>query len=213
MNCELTKKNLEEYLDGEVSSTIQTGIKEHLNSCANCQADYEELRQMLDILKFEPVAPPTSFGEAWRERIRNEAPISNVVDLSSKQIKASKWYQKVPTWAAAAVILVCVGTFLGLNQSIWQTKESKSPLMYTSIQSEDAYEDTYQLRIVMVGKQSKQVQKIIRDFSSSHEGGAAFTLRAQKEETSTFRGLTSDEVKTLEEKLIKAGAKVKISKE
>ncbi len=215
MNCDLIRKNLGEYLDGEVSSTLQIEIKDHLKNCATCCAEHEELFQMHDILQLEPVTPPAGFGGAWRERIRNEASVkeevatNNVVSLSNKTKKALKWYQQVPTWAAAAVILV-VGVFFGLKQSLWQTSGADE-LSYSASQVDEGA--TYQLKILMVGTRSKEVQKILRDFSSSHEGGMAFTLRVQQKETAVFPGLALDEAKMLQEQLTKAGAKVKIIQE
>lgn len=64
MNCTQYEKNLNDYLDGILSSEMEESHQEHMNQCVFCQARFNEAMALKDALKTFPVPEPDKHFEA-----------------------------------------------------------------------------------------------------------------------------------------------------
>ena len=61
MSCQKIRSMLSEYIDGEVQSQDAAFIKEHLDTCASCAREFEELRRVTSMLGNTPEVMPPAF--------------------------------------------------------------------------------------------------------------------------------------------------------
>ncbi len=72
MKCEEVQQHLFAYLTHEISQNSSQLIKQHLSKCDNCQAEAEQIKKALDILKINADIKeniPTRLSEKRRELI------------------------------------------------------------------------------------------------------------------------------------------------
>lgn len=50
MDCKYVKERLIDYIDGDLDNDEESLIKEHLNTCAECKKEFEELKSTIDYL-------------------------------------------------------------------------------------------------------------------------------------------------------------------
>ena len=70
MNCDELLRALNEYIDGEVDSSICRDFKQHLLECDPCQIVVDNIRQTITLYRDgEPYPMPEEFHERLRERL------------------------------------------------------------------------------------------------------------------------------------------------
>ena len=60
MNCKEVKPELVAYLDGELQDSIRSDVEAHLESCAACRAERENLASTLRSLESLPATEPSA---------------------------------------------------------------------------------------------------------------------------------------------------------
>jgi len=65
MHCETVQRQLDDYLDGDLHTSEQTAVAEHLQYCDSCRQKFAQAQQLLLALHAMPVAPPRA-GYAQR---------------------------------------------------------------------------------------------------------------------------------------------------
>jgi anti-sigma factor RsiW len=98
MSCELVERDLDAYLDRELDAESSAAVREHVRTCAACRRRLAEREGLARLLRG---APYYSAPDRLRAR---------VLALSTR----SNSMRRVLTWAAAAVLVVSVGTGLTL---------------------------------------------------------------------------------------------------
>jgi len=91
---------------GEVSAELQRAITDHINLCANCRTDYEELKQEQELLLSADV-PGLSPYFVTRT-------IARVQELARKKREAGSWLRLHWLWRFAAGLVVAIGLAVGI---------------------------------------------------------------------------------------------------
>ena len=103
MDCLAVGKRLSAYLDGEVSHSEESRIRQHLNACSKCRDDAKALSRIYDILLEElPVPEPALLTFSKPEILREKA---------DAQIQHGNWLRLL---IAACVMGILFGGGIGL---------------------------------------------------------------------------------------------------
>jgi len=98
MSCELVDRDLDAYLDRELDTESSAALREHVRMCAACR---RQLAEREALARFVRSAPYYSAPDRLRARVLARSTRSNSM-------------RRVLTWAAAAVLVLSVGTGLTL---------------------------------------------------------------------------------------------------
>lgn len=91
MNC-LTNKQLQEFIDLEVSSHQQERYEQHLSKCQHCKNRYNEQKEWTELIKGQVLkATPT---------------ITQVPDFNAPTLSASRKLYRIPLWAKVAAVMI-----------------------------------------------------------------------------------------------------------
>ncbi|MDD3656678.1 MAG: zf-HC2 domain-containing protein [Atribacterota bacterium] len=114
--CQNIQEYIEDYLEGRLSTEESAEIEEHLNSCSDCQKEFQawqNLYQKLNSLSLSEEQLPTDFTDQVMQKITQE-----------ESIVVQSWWEKahhlltIPRislkWAAALGVTL-VTAFLGYN--------------------------------------------------------------------------------------------------
>lgn len=107
--CQSVQDLLSAYLDGELTSEEQTFVSTHLQSCEDCQAEYQQLLQLKQAFANMPeVSLPEYFAADLHQKLLNVAEAEK--QAVAPVIKPKKFWQRswFPRTVAAAIVL-CVG--------------------------------------------------------------------------------------------------------
>lgn len=84
-------------LDGELPESERTCVESHLQTCPQCQADYERFEQLSFLTTLSPPSPPSDFD--WQYYYRG---------VCRKLETRASW----TSWSFASLLLVSTGTLL-----------------------------------------------------------------------------------------------------
>jgi anti-sigma factor RsiW len=105
MSCELVERDLDAYLDRELDTESSAAVREHVTMCAACRRQLAEREALASLVRS---APYYSAPDRLRARVSAQSTRSNSM-------------RRVLTWAAAAVLVLSVGTGLAL----WRPASSR----------------------------------------------------------------------------------------
>jgi hypothetical protein len=210
MKCQQVREYLEELIDEALPLSVRSEVEKHLTGCGECRAELSELEEIREMISgVARVEPPADFSTAWRQRLDREATLKELDKRKVKSIFSN--YRWIPALAAAAVIVVCFGFAFHIG-GLGTTSQSGQPPVAVSEKVDKAVGEQFELRISKVGENSKLVQKVLRNFKSSHEGGVTLAYHPQEAEMNVLQGLTWQEANELRKELKKAGAEVVVRK-
>lgn len=209
MNCNQTQKYLNALEFTGENPKLPPDILGHLDWCSDCREEYRLFREAQELfVDLTPVEPVPSFGAAWRNRLHEvQSAEEKTKDKPYRFNLSFGWPRLVPVFGLAVLIAV-VGFSFANHWWGAPVNPGNHGAGYAAQAS-----GTYRLKIMSVGSQSKLVQRVIRDFRSSYEGGAAYTYRDPVQDLTAFQGLTLKQAQTLKLNLERAGASVKLSQE
>lgn len=122
MRCQQIQELLSAYLDGEVEPSQQAQIKAHLEDCATCRCQWEDLVASVTLLRGLPeVSPPESFREQLLHKLEGQR-----LYAPRRRFRLG-W----PKFIAAATILVVVFSLTSvwaghiLPQSLWPWQKGR----------------------------------------------------------------------------------------
>lgn len=75
MNCREARELISPWIDGMLTETEEKAFSAHMERCGLCQAEAEELRRVLAVLKesaAKPIIPPPGFADSVMKRLREE---------------------------------------------------------------------------------------------------------------------------------------------
>ena len=101
MSCELVERDLDAYLDRELDAEASAALREHVRTCAACR---RQLAQRETLSRLVRRAPYYSAPDRLRARVLAQSTRSTSV-------------RRVLPWAAAAVLVLSVGTGMTLWRS------------------------------------------------------------------------------------------------
>lgn len=117
MNCEAVREMLWAYLEKETTAAEAEKIEKHLTVCADCRAELELQKEMMDSLQSLPeMELPEGYHAELMQKLRAEA-APNVVPFPQKAAQKKK---KQPMWkqwgmvAAAVLMVVAAGGMNGM---------------------------------------------------------------------------------------------------
>ena len=145
MSCDIRKDEIQSFIDGELPDEDVAALREHCMHCPDC-ADY--LREMLKLqeavqsLADEPVPGGlhSKIMTAYRREKRGIMP----------------WLRRNPALAAAAAVVLLVGTVLGASLGSAMGGASSAPAMELAKIDEDSTQDqenvmSYSLKTTVAG--------------------------------------------------------------
>ena len=114
MNCKFDKTKINAYIDGELRVDEMNETKEHIESCAECKALYDELKSVKDIMSdIEELELPEGYEEDLHQKLLETDKGDNKDNTKvGKILNRYNWKR----WTALAAVLV-VG-FLSYN--VWR---------------------------------------------------------------------------------------------
>lgn len=117
MKCKDVKENLSAYLDQALDSEESKLVEEHLASCAECQEEYNALKEtVLMLSSLEEVIPPASFRRELRHKLEAQAKKKrfSLPALIPNWMKKLNRTQLMPV-AVAAVLMIVILPFVTNN--------------------------------------------------------------------------------------------------
>ena len=138
MNCKDIQVKLIDYLDQKLNPASSAEIGQHLESCAACSREAEEMQELLTAMQDSPLeTPPASLRESFQMMLQSELNMQTTTHIieefpadehhtgtqqaghggtESRTAGAKTIRFSSPVWrVAAAAILVAVGIGIGMN--------------------------------------------------------------------------------------------------
>ncbi|MFC4024910.1 anti-sigma-W factor RsiW [Oceanobacillus longus] len=110
MDCNRTSIELmHKYLDGDLTNQEECDLRTHLETCADCQHHFHELKRTITLIKS---AEHFSAPDDFTQKVMQNLPIER------KSVKYIRWFKIHPVITAAAIffILMMGGMFSSWNQ-------------------------------------------------------------------------------------------------
>lgn len=98
MNCELVKRHLDDYVDGELSSVREQQVAEHLQACADCRDEAAFLRRLVEEARLLPreLAPARDLWPEIEQGIR------------ARPIRWTAWVMRAAALAAVLAVALAL---------------------------------------------------------------------------------------------------------
>ena len=124
MDCNIFKKALEDYVQGNISSDIKIGLEKHMDQCENCKRLYEEetkidkdFKMALSIDGMEFNSSRTSIIKSI-DKNRYSKKTSNKILYKFKRYKNRYLSYAVAVIAMIVIIPLMLNGFYGVNFNI-----------------------------------------------------------------------------------------------
>jgi hypothetical protein len=117
MKCPVARELLSPYLDGAVTGTEMLGVQAHLEDCAECEQEYETLRQTQQLLmSVRHVAEPADLGLNLRLAISRESAEARRPRFEALRMRVENTVNAfmVPATAGLACALLIFGLVIGI---------------------------------------------------------------------------------------------------
>lgn len=115
MACDVYRDKLIEYLDGELIVAVRADLEAHLDQCAGCRAELQDLRETLSLIAQIPAPEPSE--AFWHQYLR---------EIRQKTERVPWWTSALRRWSATLVLrpipAVVVAVVLVLGAVVtWRT--------------------------------------------------------------------------------------------
>ena len=122
MNCKEIQTLLIDYLDGRLESASADRVRQHLQECAACKSEADDLQVLLTAMQNTVVeTPPAALRESFDTMLQSELNMLTTANIIEEFKPANKRTGRImpishPAWkVAAALILVAAGVVIGRN--------------------------------------------------------------------------------------------------
>jgi hypothetical protein len=183
--CRYIRSMFIKALFNELEGTAKEKFQEHLENCSQCTLDFQNKKQTLEFMKLRKVNPPASkFWEEFQDKLFNRLEEEKSFSEKLKKRKVMEFIPlpNFPKWSyqlAAAVLLLCIGFFIGkqyfspeTTQITGLSSQSTVPLIPTAIES-DAYNYIERSKVLLMG-----IVNMDEDFQPA--SALDFSLQSQK---------------------------------
>jgi hypothetical protein len=144
MHCKEVQAILIDYLDQRVDEGVAAVVKKHIDGCAACQLEVQELQELLAVMKnTAPEKPSPALRENFNTLLQSElnmVTMSHLLEENDPDAAGRTDDRRrllpfsSPVWqAAAAIILLVGGAWIG---TIFQAKKDAQPDQMASLQKE-----------------------------------------------------------------------------
>jgi hypothetical protein len=139
MKCGEIKKNISEFIDGELGAELKPAVEEHISACSECRKEYHKLQKTVELLKgLDSVDAPSDII-ANVNRILDEEPYFKRV------LRAVTGFNlhRMPYKTIAAAIIAILVVYLNYKHpaSVKKLKESALKKHYeTAAEKNEAFE-------------------------------------------------------------------------
>jgi len=124
MNCQLCKKQMYSYHDGELAAQLMLDIERHLAQCSSCRFQYDLTRQENEMLRDNSDIPELSFD--FNQRVLNAINLDAISPFEDYQpiamVKTRRW-QWLPIYTKAAVAVVLLALCIYIPGIKYGTKD------------------------------------------------------------------------------------------
>jgi hypothetical protein len=115
VNCEQVWREISDYVDGEVDSTLRSAMDEHFHTCARCRSVLEGMRNVVSLYGDERMLEvPAGFGRRLEKR------------LAQSSRAGSAGWSSWSAWLVPVAALVLIAGGLELANSLTSTPPLKS---------------------------------------------------------------------------------------
>ncbi len=102
MDCTNIKESLVDYLDNRLPKDMRSNVKQHLESCKDCQQEFNELAKMFALIENETVELPSkNLKLRFEEALEEEKQETKVVSLARRKLPLT-----ILKYAAGFAILI-----------------------------------------------------------------------------------------------------------
>ena len=152
MHCKEVQAVLIEYLDQSLDPGVAAVVKKHIEGCAACQQEAQEIQEMLVTMKASPIEMPSrALRENFNTLLQSEQNMLTMTSLiedeeagadgvgaaggrgSKMRVTRLLPFSSVAWKAAAAIILLVGGAWIG---TIFQAKKDTQPDQLSALQKE-----------------------------------------------------------------------------
>ena len=145
MSCLEIEEHLLDYVDNELSGSMQQVVTEHLQMCLSCRKEVENYRKTAMLLQLRAVPePPEKYWDASWEKIRAgfQARVLPMPEVPLHLPSRWLWLQRVnwrPLLAVAAMFLLIIAAVVWSWQSrAWQLAAGESKRIYLTPAAQSA---------------------------------------------------------------------------
>ncbi|MDZ7292422.1 MAG: zf-HC2 domain-containing protein [candidate division KSB1 bacterium] len=138
MNCSEIQEYLLDYLDNELSASLQQVVAEHLQTCMVCREEIESYRKTTVLLQLRAVPePPAAYWDETWEKIRAgfKARVLPLRRKSSMAVSSRLWPKRVNPRRALAVaamfLLLVIAGWWSWQTRFRQLAEIPAPVQYS----------------------------------------------------------------------------------
>jgi len=131
--CTLIQRRLPDYPDGELSPFWQRRVAAHLQGCADCRREWEELREVVDLYLAHPLPEPEP---AFWEEFQRELHLK-LAQVNQPEVPARRGF-RLPRYLAGAAALagvVAIAVYLapftgrGPGEKLLEERPVASPVL------------------------------------------------------------------------------------
>jgi hypothetical protein len=141
MNCEQIKEKLVDYLDGALDAASMESVQQHLETCAACRQEMEELKIIFTDMDKRPMEQPgPSLAEGFRRMLQSELNVQaaeGILGQSAPPARRGKTIGlpvRVLWQAAAALVILLGGIWIGTR--IKSNPEGSTPDQMAALRKE-----------------------------------------------------------------------------
>jgi hypothetical protein len=135
MNCEFDKTKINAYIDGELSAEEMGVVEDHIKSCPECKALYEELKNVREMLSgIQELELPDGYEEEMHQKLLGLRDANRAKSKSNS--KGKKNYNWKRWTAVAAIFLVGFVSYNVWNPSGFNMKSAQYDMDVTAAEEE-----------------------------------------------------------------------------
>ena len=191
MNCEYDKTKISAYIDGEASAEEMRETEEHIKSCAECRAFYEELVDMKEMLfEMEEMDLPEGYEDELHKRLSNSFGMN----------KAKKNYNWKRWTAVAAIFLVGFVSYNVWKPAGLMMKSAEDGMAGESVEMSIAAEPRMTNRAIM--EEQGYGDKSEATAYESEESPDTFNVEGRKIIRNGYINLEVDSFETAHEEIV-----------
>ncbi|MFZ5645448.1 MAG: anti-sigma factor family protein [Bacillota bacterium] len=114
MRCHEVQEMLSAYFDGMLDPSAKNAVDLHLEGCAACRIELEDLSFVVGLVRELPlVDPPAEFGESLRSRVEALRPVKTRGFL--QKIALGRWSRVVAVAASFLLVIGIAGAWPGFS--------------------------------------------------------------------------------------------------